>query len=69
MKVTWQQAGTLDVAATDNALAVGEQDDLEQHGGWVGGSACGIVAQPGIQASQVDLVIEQVIHCMFDGAR
>lgn len=60
-------AGTLDVAAADDALTVGEQDDLEQHGWWVGGSACGIVAESGIQAGQVDLVIEQVIHCMFDG--
>ena len=32
------------------------------------GSTGGIVAEPGTQAGQVDLVIEQVIHCVFDGA-
>ena len=61
-------AGTLDIAATDDALAVSEQNDLEQHRRWVSGSTGGIVAEPGIQTSQVDLVIEQVIQRVFDGA-
>lgn len=61
-------AGTLDVAAADDALAVSEQNDLEQHRGWVRGSTCGIVAEPGIQTRQVDLVIEQIIQCVFNSA-
>ena len=61
-------AGALDGSAADDALAVGEQHDLEQHGGRVGRSAGFIVAEPRIEARQVDFVIEQMVQRVFDGA-
>jgi hypothetical protein len=54
--------GALDGAAADDALPVGEQHDLEQHGGWKGTRAGGVVLEPCVKAGQVDLVIEQVIQ-------
>ena len=59
--------GALDVAAADDALAVGEQHDLEQHGGRVSRCSSVIVAESRIEVGQVYLVIQQVVQSMFDG--
>jgi hypothetical protein len=34
----------------------------------IGGSAGGVVIEPDIEAGQVELVIDEVIQCMFEGA-
>ncbi len=41
-------AGGFDATAGYDALAVSEQDDLEQQGEWVGGRASGVVPEPDI---------------------
>ena len=61
-------AGAFDVAAADDALAVGEQHDLEQHGRRVGGGAGVVVVVAGVEAGQVELVIDQVVQRVFEGA-
>ena len=68
MKVTWSRQAASMSRLADDALAVGEQDDLEQHGGRIGGSAGGVVIEPGIEAGQVELVIDEVIERVFEGA-
>jgi hypothetical protein len=61
-------AGALDVAAADDAPAVGEEDDLEQHGRRVGGCAGEVVLVAGVEAGQVELVIDEVVQRVFEGA-
>ena len=61
-------AGALDVAAADDALGIGEQDNLQEHRGWIGGGTGCIVAETGIETGQIELVIDQVVHGMFEGA-
>ena len=61
-------AGALDAAAADDALRVGEQHDLEQHRGRVGGGAGQVVVVARIEAGQIDLVVEQVIQRVLEGA-
>jgi hypothetical protein len=61
-------ASALDVAAADDALAVGKQHHLE-HGGRISCRASYIVAESRIEVSQVDLVVKQVVQSVFDGAR
>ncbi len=61
-------AGLLDRAAADNPAGVGKQDQLEQHRRRVRGGAGVIVAEPLIEARQVELVIEQVIERVLEGA-
>ena len=46
-------AGTLDVAAADDALRVGEQHDLDEHSRRIRCRARGIVAEAGIETGQV----------------
>jgi len=43
-------ADGFDASAGNDALAVSKQNNLEQHGGWVGSSAGGVVVEPGIEA-------------------
>ena len=61
-------AGLLDRAAADNAPGGGKQDHLEQHRRRGSGGAGLIVAEPLSEAGQVELVIEQVIQGMLEGA-
>lgn len=61
-------ADGFNVAAGNDALAVGEQNNLEQHGGWIGGSAGGVILEPGIEAGQIDLVIDEVVEGVLEGA-
>ena len=60
-------ADGFDIAAGDNALAVGEQHDLEQHRGRIGGGPCFIIPEPGIEAGQIQLVVDKVIQRMLEG--
>ena len=57
----------LNGATADNALGVGEQDDLEPHGGWVGGGSGVIIAETAIEAGQVAFVIDEVVEGVFEG--
>ena len=52
-------AGALDTARTDNALAVGEQDDLEQQAGRIGRCTAAVVGVTGIEVAQVEFVVNQ----------
>ena len=61
-------AGALDVAAADDALGIGEQDNLQKHGGRIGGGTGCIVAETGIETGQIELVVDQVVHGVFEGA-
>ena len=61
-------AGALDAAAADNALGVGEQDNLQEHGRRISSSARCIVAEADIEAGEIELVVDQVIHGVFEGA-
>ena len=58
-------AGGFNATAGHNALAVGEE---HKHGGRIGGSAGGVVPEPGIEAGQIKFVVTQVIQCVFKGA-
>ena len=60
--------GTLDLARTDEAPAVGEQDDLEQHGRRVGAGTGEVVLVAGIKAAEIESVIDQIIQGVFKGA-
>ena len=61
-------AGLLDVAAGYQALAVGQQDDLEHDARVVGRSAHFIVLEFGIQGGQIKLVVDQVVQCESEAA-
>lgn len=55
-----QMVSRITCTAADDALSVGEKDDIEQHGGRIGRRTVGVDAKPGVEAAQVDLVIEQL---------
>src|SRR3990172_4908319 len=61
-------AGGFDATAGNDALAVGEEYDLEQHGGRIGGSAGSIVLEPGIETGQIQFVVDEVVECVLEGA-
>jgi hypothetical protein len=61
-------AGAFDVARADDAAAVGEEHDLEQHGRRVGGGAGEVVLVAGVEAGQIELVIDEVVQRVFEGA-
>ena len=62
-------ARALDVAAADDALGIGEQDDFEQHTRWVGCRTGHIVAKTRIKIGEVNIVVEQTIQRMLKSAR
>jgi hypothetical protein len=61
-------AGTLDVAAADDAPAVGEEHDLEQHGRRVGGCTGEIILVAGVEPGQIELMVDEVVQRVFEGA-
>ena len=54
-------AGALDLAAADDALRIGEQDDLEQNGRRVRGGTGGVVLVAAVEAGEVEFVVDQMI--------
>ena len=56
------RAGGRDTAAGDQALAVGEQDDLEHHAWVIGTGARDVVLEARIQVAQIQLVIDEVVQ-------
>ncbi len=60
--------GTGLYAERDDAAAVGEEDDFEQHGRRVGLRPAAVVLVAAIEAGQVELVIDQVVQGMFEAA-
>lgn len=66
----------LDVAATslfyptagDDALAVGQQDDLEHDARVVGAGAYFVVLELGIQGLEVEFVVDQIVQCEGEAA-
>lgn len=61
-------AGLLDLAAGDEAAAVGQQHDLEPDAWVVGAGAGGVVAKPGVERAQVEFVVNQVVECKLERA-
>ena len=59
-------ASSFDVAAADDALRIGKQDDLEEHGGRISCRPRFVIAEADIKAAEVDFVVEQVIQCVFE---
>jgi len=61
-------AGPFNLARTDDATAVGEEHNLEQHRRRVGGSAGEVVLVSCIKSAEVNFVINQPAQRMFEGA-
>ena len=59
-------AGAFNLTAADDALRIGEQDDLEQDGGRVGTGTGLVVAIAGVEVGEVELMIDQMIECVFE---
>ena len=55
-------AGLLDPAAGDQAPAVGQQHNLEHDPGVVGAGAGRVVVEPGVECTQVEFVVDQVVQ-------
>ena len=61
--------GALDVAAADHSPRIGEEHHLEQHPRRVGTGAGAVVLVAGIEAGEIQFVIDEVVQGMFEGAR
>jgi hypothetical protein len=61
-------AGALDLAAGDEALAVGQQHDLEHHARVVGRGARHVVAEIGVQCAQIEFFIDEMPQRELEGA-
>ena len=57
------RTGLLNGAAGDQALAVGQQDDLEHDARVVRTGSDLIVLEPGIQGFEIEFVVDQVVQC------
>ena len=53
--------------AADDALAIGEQDDLEHHGRISRCTGC-VIAEAGIEVRDIEHVVDQMIQSVFEGA-
>lgn len=56
-------AGLFDGPAGDQALAVGQQHDLEHDAGVIGTGSYFVVLKLGVQCSEVEFVVYQVVQC------
>ena len=61
-------AAPLHLPAGVDALGVGEQNDLQQDGRIIGQTAGVFVAVFGVEDRQVQLVLDQVVHRVFESA-
>ena len=61
-------AGALDVAAADDAQRIGEQDNRQEHGGRICRCARYVVAVARIETCEIEFVVDQVVHGVFEGA-
>lgn len=61
-------AGRFHLATADNAAAVGEQDDFQQHGRVVGRCALEAVAIAGVEVGEIQFVIDQIAQGVLEGA-
>ena len=62
-------AAPLDLTAGGDAFRVSKQNDLQQNGRIVGQSAGVVVALLGVKHRQIQLVLNQVMNGVFEGAR
>jgi hypothetical protein len=62
-------AASLDLAAGGDAFRVSKQNDLQQNGRIVGQSTGVVVALLGVKHRQIQLVLNQVMNGVFEGAR
>ena len=49
-----------DLAAVDDAVAVGKQDDLDEHGGVESRCAVDVIVVAFVEGGQIEFVIDQV---------
>ena len=63
-------ASAFDVAAADQTPGIGKEDNLEQHGGGVGGSAGFIVAVMAVEGGDFGghVGVDEVVEGVFEGA-
>jgi len=61
-------ADPFDLATAGDAARIGQQHDLQQHGGIVGGRTGGVVAVALMEVLQVEVVIDHVVEGIFKGA-
>lgn len=61
--------GELNRTAGDEALAVGKQNDFEQHSRWIGGCSGNIILETGIKAGEIQLMVDEVVQGMLKGTR
>ena len=61
-------ARAFNLAAADDALRIGKQDDFEQNRRRVGFSAGLVVLVAGVEAGQIEFMIDQMIQCVFEAA-
>jgi hypothetical protein len=62
-------AAPLDLAAGGDALRVRKQNNLQQNGRIVGQSASVVVAVLGMKHRQIQLVFDQIVNRVLEGAR
>ena len=53
-------ATSFDLAAVDDAAAVGKQDDLDEHGGVESRCAVDVIVVAFVEGGQIEFVIDQV---------
>src|SRR5690554_7928898 len=61
-------AAPLDLPAGGDTAGIGKQNNGQQDSRIVGPTACVLVAITGIKNRQIELVLNQVVHGMFEGA-
>ena len=61
-------AGALDLPTADDAPAVGEQHDFQQHRRRVGRRAGEIILVAGIETGEIKFVIDEVVQGVLEGA-
>jgi hypothetical protein len=57
-----------DATAGNHTARVSQQHDLEQHGGWEGRRTGVVVVEASVEGAEVDLVVEQMVQRVLEGA-
>ena len=61
-------AGAFNLAAADDALRIGEQNDFEQNCRRVGGGTGLVVPVANVKAGEIQFMVDQIIQRMFEAA-
>ena len=69
MNVTCSWADPFDRPTAHDALRIGEEHHLEQHGRRIRRSACRVIPEARIEVRQIDFVVEQVVQRVLERPR